>query len=209
MKRKIHAIFKRWHRRMGIVSAGFVIVLSVTGLILLFGAPLGLDRVRWGGPVIARLYHLAPKTPPVGIKLSDRDWVIMVDGLVYIKDAPPLTLDPPLAQARRDSQFFYIANTSQTLVTLHDGTLVERLNRVDFEGLTPTPLPGAQKAEVLRRYSGRGLPLSRVLLDLHTGRVFGKIGVWLMALASIFLLALSLSGLVMWFKKPNGKRTKN
>ena len=44
-------------------------------------------------------------------------------------------------------------------------------------------------------YRGEGVPWSRVLLDLHTGKLFGKVGTWLLDLATIGLLLLTVTGL--------------
>ncbi len=52
--------------------------------------------------------------------------------------------------------------------------------------------------EQLAAYRGQGLPLSRVLLDLHTGRLFGRLGATAMDLAAIFLLFLVATGVVNW-----------
>jgi len=48
------------------------------------------------------------------------------------------------------------------------------------------------------QYRGTGLSLERVLLDLHTGRLFGPIGTMLVNTASILLLVLVISGFVLW-----------
>ncbi len=48
---------------------------------------------------------------------------------------------------------------------------------------------------------GRGLTLERVLIDLHSGRIAGPIGVWLMDIAALGLIFLSVSGLVLWRRR--------
>lgn len=55
--------------------------------------------------------------------------------------------------------------------------------------LLPDPIR-AQVAEAL----APSLPLERVVLDVHSGRVFGRYGPWMMDLAAVVLIALSLSG---------------
>lgn len=56
------------------------------------------------------------------------------------------------------------------------------------------------------------LPLHVMLIRLHTGSAFGAIGVWIMVIASIVLLFLSISGIVlywqMWRKRVSHGRTK-
>jgi hypothetical protein len=195
----------RWHRRIGVTSALFVLILSITGLLLMFGNGLGLDQKTWSGPLVNSVYNLEPASKPIGIELKDEQgdshWIVMVDGLVYVGDADPVTLAPPLLSAAWQDEFVAFANTEELVVTLRDGTMVERSGSGGFfDGTGPSQIPAEIKAEVLNRYAGRGLPASRILLDIHTGRFFGAIGTWIMALATILLILLSITGLIMWTK---------
>ncbi len=59
---------------------------------------------------------------------------------------------------------------------------------------------------ITRVYRGEGLSLERLLLDLHSGRIFGSIGVLVYDLLALALGFLSISGLVLWFRsRRNGK----
>ena len=58
--------------------------------------------------------------------------------------------------------------------------------------------------QLLLAYRGNGLKLERIILDLHSGRIFGAYGIYLMDAAAIALLWLSLSGLWVW----NSRRQK-
>ena len=66
---------------------------------------------------------------------------------------------------------------------------------------TPTE---AVRERQLAAYRGQGLPLSRVLLDLHSGRLFGSVGAAVMDAAAILLLVLVVTGFINWagFRKP-------
>jgi len=62
--------------------------------------------------------------------------------------------------------------------------------------------PDEQRMEILRRaFRGNGLSMERVLLDLHSGRIFGKYGPYLMDAAALALLWLSCSGLWVWWSR--------
>jgi uncharacterized iron-regulated membrane protein len=50
-------------------------------------------------------------------------------------------------------------------------------------------------------YQSRILPLERVLLDLHSGRIAGGAGVILMDLAAIILIFLIATGGWIWIKR--------
>lgn len=62
--------------------------------------------------------------------------------------------------------------------------------------------------QLLVAYRGNGLKLERVILDLHSGRIFGQYGIYLMDAAAIGLLWLSLSGLWVWYSRRQKMRQK-
>ena len=59
--------------------------------------------------------------------------------------------------------------------------------------------PGAEEMQVLEAaWRGKGVTVERLMLDLHSGRLFGRAGPLLMVLVAILLILLSLSGLGMY-----------
>jgi hypothetical protein len=66
---------------------------------------------------------------------------------------------------------------------------------------TPTPLETNLKAELQEHFRKEILPLERVLLDLHSGRFFGRYGPWIFDIAAVLLVLLSLSGTWIWLKR--------
>lgn len=65
---------------------------------------------------------------------------------------------------------------------------------------SPTEVPPALRTELIRQYRGHGLSVERVLADIHSGRLLGKIGVWLVDLTAIACLGLALSGMWLWVR---------
>lgn len=63
-------------------------------------------------------------------------------------------------------------------------------------------LDAAFKQKITARYLGNDVHWERLLLDLHTGRLFGRWGVYVVDAAAIGLLLLSLSGVWVWLTKP-------
>lgn len=66
---------------------------------------------------------------------------------------------------------------------------------------TPQPISGAEIAGLQADYLGRILPWERVILDLHSGRLFGRFGPWLMDAAAVLMLFLAGSGVLIWWKR--------
>ena len=60
----------------------------------------------------------------------------------------------------------------------------------------PALLRSLQKA-----YRGSGLPMERIMLDLHSGRILGSAGVYIMDAAAIGFLVLAASGVWLWVRR--------
>ncbi len=70
----------------------------------------------------------------------------------------------------------------------------------------PEPAPDELLQAITQSYRGEGLNLERLLLDLHSGRFFGSVGVLVYDLLALALGFLSISGLMLWFRsRRNGK----
>ena len=71
----------------------------------------------------------------------------------------------------------------------------------------PEPTPEMLLKLISQQYRGNGPSLERLLLDLHSGRIFGSIGVLVYDLLALAIGFLAISGLVLWVRsKRNGKR---
>ena len=62
------------------------------------------------------------------------------------------------------------------------------------------------KATAALLYRSRFLTLERIILDAHSGRIFGLFGVLFMDLVAILLILLSLSGIYIWLRYARAKR---
>jgi hypothetical protein len=61
--------------------------------------------------------------------------------------------------------------------------------------------PAALGATLSADYRGRGLSWERVLLDLHSGRLFGRYGTWVMDIAAGLMLMLAMTGIWLWTQR--------
>jgi uncharacterized iron-regulated membrane protein len=60
------------------------------------------------------------------------------------------------------------------------------------------PPPPALRTALKQAYRGTGLTLERLLLDIHSGRILGSRGVYLVDAAALLFLVLALSGVWLW-----------
>lgn len=61
--------------------------------------------------------------------------------------------------------------------------------------------PEALEQQLLSLYRGKGLTWERLLLDIHSGRVFGDAGVYIVDLTALLFIFLALSGSWMWLRR--------
>ncbi len=72
----------------------------------------------------------------------------------------------------------------------------------------PVTLNEQQLDDLHVAFRGKGLSLERVVLDLHSGRIFGAYGNYVMDAAALGLLWLSGSGLWVWSSRKRKQRRK-
>jgi hypothetical protein len=65
----------------------------------------------------------------------------------------------------------------------------------------PTDPSPALRSALQQAWRGTGLTLERVLLDLHSGRILGSWGIYLVDAAAVLFLLLSISGVWLWGKR--------
>ena len=74
-------------------------------------------------------------------------------------------------------------------------------NPASVRWATPGPLDPRLKSALQNHFREEVLPVERVILDLHSGRFFGRLGPWVFDAAAALLILLSLSGTWIWLKR--------
>lgn len=72
--------------------------------------------------------------------------------------------------------------------------------------ITPIEVSDSLKATAELAYRAKFLTLERIILDAHSGRIFGLFGVLFMDAVAILLILLSLSGIYIWLRYARSKR---
>ena len=230
----------RWHRRLGLAAALFVLLLAGSGILLNHTADLGLERrfIEW--PLLHRLY---------GERSGDRSayqlggrWLSRAaDGTVYLDVQSVAPCRGDLVGAALQGAILVVACARELLLLTDDGDLIESvtastglptpltgvglvdahqlavqvgdqwrladLEQIDFSAraaggslirqLAPAPLPSVIRDALPDQ--AQWLSWERLLLDVHSGRLAGRIGVLLVDAIGVLLCALALSGIAMWW----------
>lgn len=172
------------------------------------GYALGDHYLAWNGEKWAlgnsRLANNSE--PPVG--------AIALDGLVYIASASSLSiyqadgqlldkLDksslpafPVIALGKAGERIALKTRSAMFFTT--DALNWEKASAKNIQWSEMRPLP-AQLKQQLTHSLAPGLPLQRILQDVHSGRIFGRYGPLFVDLVGLALLTLGMSGLwIFW-----------
>lgn len=230
----------RWHRRIALVAALFLVVLSITGILLNHTSEFGFDKSQINSSLAASWYGVEQPIP-IGFEVN-RDWLTH-DGVqsLYLNRDKITDCTPPLYGAVPYQQGLLALCHQELLMISADGALLERISPVyglpqgssavainqdqllmkagpntylvDIDSLQwaqQQPLkeeidwaiPASLPADLIAHLesSNPGISVERLLLDLHSGRLFGPVGVYFMDLMGLFFVLLSVSGICAWIK---------
>ncbi|MBU3069783.1 PepSY-associated TM helix domain-containing protein [Aestuariicella sp. G3-2] len=232
--------FWRWHRRLGVVAALIVVVVSITGFLLNHTSDLGLGslpvRQAW------LLQHYGVKAPELTSFSVGDGWLSGDDqGYVYLNGQQAAQCRQRLVGGVLTDRWLVVACSHELLLLTPDGDLLERLGetyelpvplsaigqcsgevclnngqtvQADLEQVRwepredasvdwsrPAALPDELRDRLMHEQLGVQLSWERVMLDLHSGRIGGRLGVWLVDLAAILLLFLAFSGFMLWYQQ--------
>ena len=230
----------RWHRRLGLLAAFFVLAIAASGIVLNHTTGLTLDRRFVDWPWLTGVYGDHSAELPAFL-LGDR-WLTQTSGgQVFLDTHEVAHCRGKLVGALQVDELLLGGCAEELLLLTTQGEVVESV--IAGTGL-PVPvqsiglldgdvavqvegdwwLVDLERMEFSRRAPGgsaqihqvfpdrlpgeirRGLPMpdqwltwERVLLDLHSGRVLGRLGVLWVDLVGVFLCVLATSGFAMWW----------
>jgi hypothetical protein len=157
-----------------------------------------------------RLSHIEP--PLAGAVYLDGIIVVaLTDSLLLLTGSGELLerLDP-VAGVPAGIQSVGVAPDNRLVVQTADGYHTTDSTMISWKIMTPqtnvtwsvpiTPTP-ALVSDLQQRYRGSGLSMERIMLDLHSGRILGTWGVYLMDGAAIVFLLLAASGIWLWGRR--------
>lgn len=100
----------------------------------------------------------------------------------------------------------------QLLVNTPNGAIVADIDSLSWRNTETAPAqwPTAQTPPPQLNKQIRvpaAIDLEQLLLDLHSGRLFGQLGVWAMDIVALLLIVLSVTGFIAWNSSRRIKKT--
>jgi len=235
------AFIHKWHRKVGISAAFFVMLLVVSGLLLNHTDELKLQNIFVKNEKLLEWYNIQPKSQIKSFRV-DQHWVTQIDSRLYFDQMELADHIGNLFGVVSISDGYVVALDGSLLILTLSGEIVEGLSGAEGvpsgiksiglseeEGIVIKAAHGDYLADLdamewqekdgmlvnwsesqeipenlydqlLILYRGKGLPLERVILDIHSGRILGQAGVLLIDFMAVLFLLLAMSGVWMWLK---------
>jgi len=231
------------HRRMGIISAFFVIILSLSGLVLHYGPNLNLDTQFIRSNFLLNWYDIEAPSISVSYTAESNNITHLADALYFNEQRIPGSFTELNGMVATEFGFV-IATNNQLILITEDGELVEVLGNlvdipsdiqqigsdlngaiflqrsdelisIDLNTLDLSSVPegasvawsdienvGLVKSEILQtNYRASLVSWERILLDIHSGRIFGTLGVILVDVMAVLFLLMAFTGIWIWSRR--------
>ncbi len=232
----------KWHKKIGIYIAIFVIFLAISGIALNHSEKFKLNttfiKMEW----LLDLYQIGPASEPIGY-LSSNNWVIQVGKRIYFNNKEIINDTNELVGMVRINNTYVIAYDGKLMLLNKKGEILELLTGAEGvpAGMTKigydeqyniviksahgyyranldilqwseydfinanwsstSKITEPLKTNILEQYRGAGLTIERVLLDLHSGRIVGSWGIYLVDIIALLFIITAITGIWMWWYK--------
>ena len=117
----------RWHRRFGVISALFILLLSITGILLQHPEGTGLTQNKVQQQWLLQNYGI--DLPKVGssFQVSSKH-ITQVDEMLFLEEAKLATFQDRMIAAADLEQWWFVAGTEQVLLYTENNELIDRIS---------------------------------------------------------------------------------
>jgi len=233
-------LFRIWHRWLGLGITVFVLLLSITGVMLNHAEKLQLNDVITDADWLMSWYGIdGVSDDAVSFQIGNQ-WVTSGNGWLYLNDQAIATTEALATGAVQTDLLMMVAGPRKVYLFTHQGEQIEvytaegldaeitavglsegrpvvqageivfradddvaiwRPYEGDYVWSESTRVPEAYLSAINEHLRGGGLPFSRVLLDLHSGRFFAASGSLVMDAVAVVLVLLNGLGLWLWWAR--------
>lgn len=198
---KLKRFLRKLHRQIGVFAALWLLVLASTGLLLQHRSDWGLNKAFITNQTLLKLYGVGQHS--IAFQ-TDNGFLIQIDKELLINQHKTLFPEPINKVAFRENKWIVETHLGQTWFN-HKGEIIQY-----FDEFGPSPLPAKEIrwlipsqdknliTQAIKEGSTSYLSVSQVIFDIHAGITSSSI---LNDFAALALIFLSLSGLVIYFKK--------
>ena len=144
------------------------------------------------------------------IAIALDNFVLLLDNEAEIIELMPVTSSySTIKIGIHNNKIILLDSDNKTYISNTDFTNWQAYELKGAVWTVPFNLSETQIATLKEEYRGQGLSLEKVILDLHSGRIFNaKWGVYIMDLSALLMMLLGISGTWVWWSRKSKMRRK-
>lgn len=123
-------IIQKWHKKLGVYIALFVILLTVSGIVLNHSEELKLNTTYVKMDWLMGLYQINPKSEPVGYR-SSNNWITQVDEHIYFNNKKIADNANKLIGVVNTNNAYAIAYDDRIILLTVEGEILESLGGIE------------------------------------------------------------------------------
>ena len=120
--------FFLWHRRLGLVAILFVVILSLTGIMLNHTEALSLDETLIESNWLLDWYNLNPSSEPIHFNNNGAYSITQWDNQVFLNTTPLMVSKQIIQGVVSINNMIVIAFQNEIALIDHQGELIERID---------------------------------------------------------------------------------
>lgn len=234
---KLPRLFYRWHRRIGVSAAVFLVWIVISGWLLNHSDSLNLARKEIHSPALAHWYNIHYQIPTQGF-MQGNHWLISSDEVLLVDGKKIDAFFTGSVGIAAYKNLIAIASAHEVLLLDDKNQVIDKLDKSSLPLPTITKMGtgcnGILISDNQQHYSSAdgldwqpcnegltwsqqqtlntqqiaqaelqlvpAISLEKLMVDLHTGRFFGRYGAYVVDAVGLCLLLLALSGIWLFFK---------
>jgi len=195
-------MFIKIHRLLGITLVFFVMVLLITGALLQHAEDINIRQKYASSSIAKNFYNLKP-CQISSIKIENK-WISLCNSNLYLDTKKILSNVDNITAAYKNKSVYYIYYDDH-MVTVSENYEIQSIGhkaddvRYKIE-LKDNIINKGLKRIIEDKSISSTITYERIIVDLHTGRLFGVVGITLIDIVTLGMLVLSITGTISWMR---------
>ena len=196
----------RIHRFLGVTLVLFVLILSVTGTLLQHADDFNIRQKYTSSEFAKNFYNIEP-CKVLSVNVGSK-WFSKCNNNLYFQDIKIVNNVNSISSINVDNNFFIIQYGNHRLKIDRNGKILDMEHLKDEEvqnennlQLKENEINDKLRKKIENKSISKTITYERVIVDIHTGRIFGQTGVTLIDLVTIGIIFLSITGTITWIKQ--------
>ncbi len=189
------------HRILGVSLIFFILLLSFTGLALQHPDYFE-TRKKFIGPSMVKFFYDIKPCEIYGFEFEEQ-WILTCNNKVFINDIKILSNFNEIHSVQKVGDDYKIGIDKFVLTISDEGEITKSFNKITGEKTSPVFSKVDNTYSKLIEYDelAKVISYERIIVDMHTGRIFGVAGISLIDIISIGIILLSITGFITWLKR--------